>query len=119
MDKIIVTGGNRLSGEISVSGAKNAALPILAASLLAEGRHVFRNVPNLVDVATMLKVLRTLGCETERFDQRRAHVSEVAVPSTVSPEAPYDLVNAMGGRGCLCRGAARSALGPLISTSRV
>jgi len=107
MDKIIVTGGNRLSGEISVSGAKNAALPILAASLLAEGRHVFRNVPNLVDVATMIKVLRTLGCEAERFEQRRAHVSEVAVPSTVSPEAPYDLVKTMR--------ASVLVLGPLLA----
>ena len=107
MDKIIVTGGNRLSGEISVSGAKNAALPILAASLLAEGRHVFRNVPNLVDVATMLKVLRTLGCKAERLERRRAHECEVTVPSTVSPEAPYDLVKTMR--------ASVLVLGPLLA----
>jgi UDP-N-acetylglucosamine 1-carboxyvinyltransferase len=107
MDKIIVKGGNPLRGEIAVSGAKNAALPLLAASLLAEGRHLFRNVPNLVDVTTMLKVLRTLGCAAERLGGTRSHVCEVAVPPTVSPEAPYDLVKTMR--------ASVLVLGPLLA----
>jgi UDP-N-acetylglucosamine 1-carboxyvinyltransferase len=107
MDKIIVTGGRPLRGEIGVSGAKNAALPILAASLLAEGPHVFRNVPNLVDVTTMLKVLRTLGCGAERLGGSRSHVCEVTVPSAVSVEAPYELVKTMR--------ASVLVLGPLLA----
>ncbi len=97
MDKIIVTGGRPLRGEIGVSGAKNAALPILAASLLAE-------VP---PVRTMLKVLRTLGCGAERLGGSRSHVCEVSVPSAVSVEAPYDLVKTMR--------ASVLVLGPLLA----
>lgn len=107
MDKIIVTGGRPLRGEIGVSGAKNAALPILAASLLTQGAHVFRNVPNLVDVTTMLKVLRTLGCGAERLGGGGSHVCEVTVPSAVSVEAPYDLVKTMR--------ASVLVLGPLVA----
>ncbi len=107
MDKIVVTGGNPLRGEVAVSGAKNAALPILAASLLAEGQHAFRNVPNLVDVATMLKVLRTLGCAAEWRGGSRSHVCEVMVPPSVSPEAPYELVKTMR--------ASVLVLGPLLA----
>jgi len=107
MDKIIVTGGRPLRGEIGASGAKNAALPILAASLLTQGAHVFRNVPNLVDVTTMLKVLRTLGCGAERLGGSRSHVCEVTVPSAVSVEAPYDLVKTMR--------ASVLVLGPLVA----
>ena len=65
MDKIVVEGGARLSGEIEVSGAKNAALPILASALLATGRCRFQRVPQLNDVGTMGKLLRRLGCEVE------------------------------------------------------
>jgi UDP-N-acetylglucosamine 1-carboxyvinyltransferase len=107
MDKIIVTGGRPLRGEIGVSGAKNAALPILAASLLTQGPNFFRNVPNLVDVTTMLKVLRTLGCGAERLGGSRSHVCEVTVPSAVSVEAPYDLVKTMR--------ASVLVLGPLLA----
>jgi len=96
-----------LRGEIGVSGAKNAALPILAASLLSQGPHVFRNVPNLVDVTTMLKVLRTLGCGAERLGGSRSHVCEVTVPSAVSVEAPYELVKTMR--------ASVLVLGPLLA----
>src|SRR5229473_8838 len=107
MDKIIVTGGRPLRGEIGVSGAKNAALPILAASLLTQGPSLFRNVPNLVDVKTMLKVLRTLGCGAERLGGSRSHVCEVTVPSAVSVEAPYELVKTMR--------ASVLVLGPLLA----
>ena len=96
-----------MRGEIGVSGAKNAALPILAASLLSQGPHVFRNVPNLVDVTTMLKVLRTLGCGAERLGGSRSHVCEVSVPSAVSVEAPYELVKTMR--------ASVLVLGPLLA----
>src|SRR5215467_4822938 len=107
MDKIIVHGGTPLGGEVAVSGAKNAALPLLAASLLAEGRHVFRNVPNLVDISTMLKVLRTLGCAADRGGEGAELVCEIRVPSTVSVEAPYELVKTMR--------ASVLVLGPLVA----
>src|SRR5260370_7545489 len=90
MDKIVVNGGRPLSGEIGVSGAKNAALPLLAASLLARGEHQFRNVPDLGDVSTMLKVLRTMGCTAERLDGRQHHTCRVVV-GDVNPQAPYQL----------------------------
>src|SRR6516225_5117516 len=107
MDKIIVEGGTPLLGEVAISGAKNAALPLLAASLLAEGRHVFRNVPNLADISTMLKVLRTLGCVADRGGEEAEHVCEVGVPANVSVEAPYELVKTMR--------ASVLVLGPLIA----
>jgi UDP-N-acetylglucosamine 1-carboxyvinyltransferase len=108
MDKIIVTGGKRLSGTAPVSGAKNAALPILAASLLADGEHLFRNVPGLVDVDTMLKVLRTMGCEAERMGGKQRRVCAVrTVHGKITPEAPYDLVRTMR--------ASVLVLGPLLA----
>ncbi len=110
MDKIIVKGGNRLTGEVSASGAKNAALPILASSLLADGEHTFRNVPDLVDVGTMLKVLRTMGADAERLEGRQKSVVRIAVGQNgkgIHPEAPYDLVKTMR--------ASVLVLGPLVA----
>lgn len=66
MDKIMIKGGERLIGEVAVSGSKNAALPLFAASLLAEGDNVLNNVPNLRDIDTMSRVLRNLGVKVER-----------------------------------------------------
>ena len=114
MDTIVVTGGKRLSGEVEVSGAKNAALPILASSLLADGEHTYRNVPDLADVNTMLKVLRTMGCEAGRHPGTgkaarscTVRVGEQAGARKVIPEAPYDLVRTMR--------ASVLVLGPLVA----
>src|SRR5262245_19516118 len=114
MDRIIVTGGKRLSGEVEVSGAKNAALPILASSLLADGEHTYRNVPHLASVTTMLKVLRTMGCEADRHAARgkaaracTVRVGEKGGAHKVTPEAPYDLVRTMR--------ASVLVLGPLVA----
>ncbi|HLT30492.1 MAG TPA: UDP-N-acetylglucosamine 1-carboxyvinyltransferase [Myxococcaceae bacterium] len=107
MDKIVVRGGPRMEGEVRVSGAKNAALPILAATLLADGEHVLNNVPDLVDVNTMLRLLQTMGCETERGSGRRKGSAFVNVLPTVVPEAPYDLVKTMR--------ASVLVLGPLLA----
>jgi UDP-N-acetylglucosamine 1-carboxyvinyltransferase len=63
LEKLFIEGGRPLSGAISIHGAKNAALPILAASLMASGVHTLRNVPDLLDIQTMLHILRGLGCE--------------------------------------------------------
>ena len=95
-----------MAGETYVSGAKNAALPLLAASLLAEGEHTFRNVPDLLDVSTMLKVLRTMGCQADRLQGSKRHNCKVRVGS-VTPEAPYQLVKTMR--------ASVLVLGPLVA----
>jgi UDP-N-acetylglucosamine 1-carboxyvinyltransferase len=95
LDAIVIKGNGPLKGETFASGAKNAALPILASALLAEGEHTFRNVPDLVDVGTMLKVLRMMGCEAERLTGKRSHEVRIRVPRNVTPEAPYELVKTM------------------------
>ncbi|AKQ65054.1 UDP-N-acetylglucosamine 1-carboxyvinyltransferase [Myxococcus hansupus] len=106
MDKIVIKGGQALHGEVQVSGAKNAALPILASALLADGTSTYRNVPDLADVATMLKVLRTMGCDTER-DGDTTDVCRIGVNGHITPEAPYDLVKTMR--------ASVVVLGPLVA----
>ena len=105
MDSIVVRGGKRLEGEVTASGAKNAALPILASSLLADGQHIFRNVPDLVDVNTMAKLLARMGCRAER--DPKAHLCRVYVHGGITPEAPYDLVKTMR--------ASVVVLGPLVA----
>jgi UDP-N-acetylglucosamine 1-carboxyvinyltransferase len=105
MDKILVEGGVALRGTVAVSGAKNAALPIVAASLLAEGDHLVRNVPDLADVRTMGRLLAHMGCVASRSAD--AHAMQVRVPEAVNPEAPYDLVRTMR--------ASVVVLGPLVA----
>lgn len=105
MDKLIVEGGTPLRGPIRVSGSKNAALPILMACLLAEGRVDLSNVPRLRDIHTSLKLLDILGCETS-FEGNDA-VSEV---KALSPEAPYELVKTMRA-SVLCLGPLLARLG--------
>jgi len=107
MDKIVVVGGKRLEGEVVISGAKNAALPILASSLLSEGRSLFRNVPQLADVVTMCKLLGTMGATAERGSGRLKDAVSIEVPRNVSPEAPYELVKTMR--------ASVLVLGPLVA----
>ncbi|MBL8949840.1 MAG: UDP-N-acetylglucosamine 1-carboxyvinyltransferase [Myxococcaceae bacterium] len=93
MDAIVIKGNGPMKGVTHASGAKNAALPILASSLLAEGEHLYRNVPDLADVSTMLKVLRTMGCEADWSAEK--HEVHIRVPKQVLPEAPYELVKTM------------------------
>ncbi len=105
MDKIVVEGGVPLRGSVSVSGAKNAALPIIAAALLAEGDHVVGNVPDLADVRTLAKLLGHMGCKVERALDRRS--VSVRVQRSLEPEAPYELVKTMR--------ASVLVLGPLVA----
>jgi UDP-N-acetylglucosamine 1-carboxyvinyltransferase len=107
MDAIVIEGNGPLHGETWVSGAKNAALPILASSLLAPGTHLYRNVPELADVVTMLQVLDTMGCRTRRLTGKRKDQVEIEVPTEVTPEAPYELVKTMR--------ASVLVLGPLVA----
>ena len=95
MDKIVIEGGASLKGEVTISGAKNAALPILASSILAEGEHIFRNVPDLADVRTMGKLLGIMGAEAVRGKGKHKDSITVRVPAKLEPEAPYELVKTM------------------------
>lgn len=106
MDSIVIRGGRRLVGKVRVSGAKNAALPILASSLLAEGAHTFKNVPELADIRTMARLLRSMGCEVGQVGETGLRVH---VPSAMElePIAPYELVKTMR--------ASVLALGPLVA----
>ena len=103
MDKLLITGGQRLNGEISISGAKNAALPILCAGLLTAGDVVLANVPALQDVATMLKLLKQMGLQVSDENGvvtlNGAHIDKL--------EAPYDMVKTMR--------ASILVLGPLLA----
>lgn len=70
MEKLVIEGGRPLSGTVQIHGSKNAALPILAACLMADGVHVIENVPKLLDIEVMLEILRSLGCKAEHADER-------------------------------------------------
>lgn len=91
MDKIIIEGGQRLEGEVSVSGSKNAALPILMASLLATGESVFTNVPQLQDIISTKELLTGLGVNISFND----HVFRADTSDFNNFEAPYDIVRKM------------------------
>jgi UDP-N-acetylglucosamine 1-carboxyvinyltransferase len=103
VDVIRITGGVRLAGEVSVSGAKNAALKLMAAALLATGESEIHNVPRITDIALMGEVLRRLGAEVGFADDR----VRVRVPDRLHPEADYDIVRRL--RASIC------VLGPLLA----
>ncbi|MDO8525658.1 MAG: UDP-N-acetylglucosamine 1-carboxyvinyltransferase [Candidatus Omnitrophota bacterium] len=103
MDKLVIEGGRKLSGSVTISGAKNACLPILAATLLSDEKSVIKNIPNLRDMSTMLKILKNFG----------ARVAQDGSTVTVEPRgyrkyiAPYELVSTMRASVCV--------LGPLLA----
>ena len=92
MDRLLINGGRRLEGTLRVSGAKNAALPILAATLLAEGPVRVRNAPRLKDISVMMELLRRLGVEADA-DGRLKESAAADAPRPV--RAPYELVRTM------------------------
>ena len=94
MEKLIIKGGRRLSGTVLTSGAKNAALPILAATILTEGKSRLLNVPDVVDIDSMRKLLSTLGVAVSSPGEDR-HIIEVNIGALSRLEAPYDLVRKM------------------------
>ncbi|MES2634718.1 MAG: UDP-N-acetylglucosamine 1-carboxyvinyltransferase [Pseudomonadota bacterium] len=104
MDKLLIRGGHQLQGEVRISGAKNAALPELCATLLTSDPMVLENVPRLQDVATMLTLIRNMGVTVERDAQGTVRIDSARLSS---PEAPYELVKTMR--------AAVLALGPLLA----
>ena len=103
MDKIIVEGGRPLTGEVNISGAKNAALPILVSSLLTDGLCTFSNVPNLKDIESIKLLLSHLGAKIETHGD----VVKIDAGNILNHEAPYDLVRKMR--------ASILVLGPLVA----
>ncbi len=107
MDKMLVTSGRVLNGTVAASGAKNAALPILFSTLLAEGEHTFDNVPLLKDIDSTAELLKSLGCESIRGEGPNQHTFKVNVSKLKTFEAHYDLVRKMRA-SILC-------LGPMLA----
>ena len=105
MDKLKIFGGKELQGTVAVEGAKNAALPIIAATILADSPSVISNVPPLSDVKTMLNILSSLGAECD-FDEKNK-IIKIDPTGIHSFTAPYDMVRKMRASICL--------LGPLIA----
>jgi len=103
MDKFLVRGSGPLNGELHVGGAKNSALKLMAASLLAEGTTRLVNVPDITDVAIMTELLEAMGVEI----QRTGHSVDINVPNEIDPIAPYSLVERMR--------ASIVVLGPLLA----
>src|SRR5262249_6107121 len=104
MDKLRIKGGKRLEGQIHVSGAKNSALPAMAASLLTKEQVVLENLPLVNDIFTTRRLLRELGVSVE-FEED--HKARLRAEKILSPEAPYDLVKTMR--------ASVLVLGPLLA----
>jgi UDP-N-acetylglucosamine 1-carboxyvinyltransferase len=103
MDKILVEGGRSLKGQVRISGAKNAALPILVSSLLAEGSNTYTNVPDLKDIASIKELLSNLGARAET----QGNTVYVDTGRILSYEAPYDVVRKMR--------ASILVLGPMVA----
>jgi UDP-N-acetylglucosamine 1-carboxyvinyltransferase len=112
MDKIRIRGGKRLQGQIPISGAKNAALPLLAACLLTDETLILRNLPHLADIATMTHLLAQHGTELSMAGEHpggghMGHVLKLSAAHIASTEAPYDIVRKMR--------ASVLVLGPLLA----
>lgn len=102
MDCIVINGGNPLKGEVSVSGSKNAALPIMVATLLADGCHKISGIPDLMDINTLAKLLTHLGAEIQFNENMEVKTHNISVF-----DAPYELVRTMR--------ASFLVIGPLIA----
>jgi UDP-N-acetylglucosamine 1-carboxyvinyltransferase len=102
VDKFVVEGGKPLHGDVQISGAKNAALPVLASALLVEGTSTFHNIPDLMDIKTIKKLLGNLGVEIEGEETVQINAEKIT-----NHEAPYDLVKTMR--------ASILVLGPLVA----
>jgi UDP-N-acetylglucosamine 1-carboxyvinyltransferase len=116
MDKIRIIGGKALTGEIKIGGAKNAALPLMSASLLTDKKLVLSNLPRLADIATMSKLLRHHGVVTEQVLQEERNGADdftlsFSASNITNTTAPYDLVRQMR--------ASVLVLGPLVAREGV
>src|SRR5438105_11388282 len=107
MDKLVIRGGNPLIGTIRISGAKNAALPAMAAALLTDEPVVLENIPDVRDIQTERKLLESMGAEVELGYGRAHHRTSICCRNLSSPEAKYELVKTMR--------ASTLVLGPLLA----
>src|SRR6476660_2069958 len=107
MDKFVIRGGNPLLGTIRVSGAKNAALPAMAAALLTEEPVVLENIPQVRDIETTRKLRAAMGADVELGYGRAQHRTTISCRNLASPEASYELVKTMR--------ATTLVLGPLVA----
>src|ERR1700747_1282195 len=114
MDKFVIRGGDPLLGTVRVSGAKNAALPAMAAALLTEEPVILENIPQVRDIETTRNLLASMGAEVELGYGRAHHRTTIFCRNLASPEASYELVKTMR--------ASTLVLGPLVArcgTARV
>ncbi len=103
MDKFVIQGGKKLSGTVKISGSKNAALPIISASILGEGKTVLHNIPDVRDIRTLVRILEYMGASV-KFDRNTLQID----PSGICRHtAPYEFVSTMRGSICL--------LGPMLA----
>jgi len=102
VDKIVIQGGKPLFGDVQISGAKNAALPILASALLTEGTNTFHNIPDLVDIKTIKKLLKSMGVKIDGNETCKVNAEKIT-----TCDAPYELVKTMR--------ASVLVLGPLVA----
>ncbi len=107
MDKFVIRGGNPLLGTVRVSGAKNAALPAMAAAILTEEQLILENIPDVRDIQTERNLLVSMGAEVELGYGRAHHRTTICCRNLANPEAPYDLVKTMR--------ASTLVLGPLVA----
>ncbi len=107
MDKLVIRGGNPLLGTIRVSGAKNAALPCMAAALLTEEPVILENIPQVRDIQTTRNLLAAMGAEVELGYGRAQHRTTIQCKNLAAPEASYELVKTMR--------ASTLVLGPLVA----
>jgi UDP-N-acetylglucosamine 1-carboxyvinyltransferase len=107
MDRFLIEGGVPLEGRVRISGAKNAALPAIAAALLTAERVVLRNVPRVRDIATLRQLLEELGVDSSLTHEEHGNRIEVAARQLLNPVAPYELVKQMR--------ASVLVLGPLLA----
>jgi len=105
MDRLVIEGGVPLNGEVQISGAKNCTLPLMAATLIAKGKHCFSNVPRLRDIRTMQSLLAHMGADSRHDDILQVDTSDIH-----TLEAPYDLVKTMR--------ASVLVLGPMLARYR-
>ena len=107
MDKLVIRGGNPLLGTVRTSGAKNAALPCMAAALLTEEPVILENIPQVIDIETTRKLLAAMGAEVELGYGRAQHRTKISAINMAHPEASYALVKTMR--------ASTLVLGPLVA----
>ncbi len=107
MDKLVIRGGTPLLGTVRISGAKNAALPCMAAALLTDETVILENIPQVRDIETTRKLLSAMGAEVELGYGRAQHRTTIQAANLASPEASYELVKTMR--------ASTLVLGPLVA----